>query len=233
MVYEEDLPVPRKLFLNGPSNQRFGKGSDHRLNRQAVLGGRFDNAHVAQADERHIERARDGSRRKRQHVHIQLQFLKALLVRHAEALLFVHHQQPQVVKLHVFGKQPVRPNDNIHLARLHSGKHGFLLARGAEAAEQFHAHGEGGEAAAEGFEMLEGQHRGGRQHGHLLGVADRLERSAHGHFGLAVAYVAAQQAVHGQRALHIALGIGDGNGLVGRLFELEGILKLALERPVG
>ena len=76
--------------------------------------------------------------------------------------------------------------------------------------------------------MLERQHRGGRQHGDLLGVGDGLERGAHRHFRLAVAHVAAKQAVHGQRRFHVALHVFDGALLVGRFFKLERVLEFAL-----
>ena len=54
---------------------------------------------------------------------------------------------------------------------------------------------------AERFVVLKRQHGGRRQHGHLLGIRDGLERRAHGHFRLAVADVAAEQPVHRQRAI--------------------------------
>ena len=51
------------------------------------------------------------------------------------------------------------------------------------------------------LQVLERQHRRRRQDGDLLAVHHRLERGAHRHFGLAVADVAAQQAVHRRRRL--------------------------------
>ena len=85
----------------------------------------------------------------------------------------------------------------------------------------------------EGFEVLEGQDGGGREDGDLFAVGDGFERGAHGDFGLAVADVAAEQAVHGRGALHVALDVGDGGVLVGRFFEFEGVFKFALEISVG
>ena len=58
--------------------------------------------------------------------------------------------------------------------------------------------------------VLEREHGGGREERHLLAVHHGLERGAHRHFGLAVAHVAAQQAVHGRRRLHVALDVLDG-----------------------
>ena len=76
--------------------------------------------------------------------------------------------------------------------------------------------------------MLKRQHRGRRQHRHLLAVRQRLERCAHRNFGLPVADVAAQQPVHRQRRFHVALHIFDGALLVGGFLEFERILEFAL-----
>jgi hypothetical protein len=71
--------------------------------------------------------------------------------------------------------------------------------------------------------VLEGQHRRRREHRHLLAVHDRLERGAHRHLGLAVADVAAEQAVHRRGGFHVPLDVGDGRGLIRR--------QLVGERP--
>ena len=67
----------------------------------------------------------------------------------------------------------------------------------------------------------------------LLAVLHRLERGAHRDLGLAEADVAAHQAVHRDRALHVALDVVDGLQLVGRLLERERLLHLVLPRRVG
>ena len=54
-------------------------------------------------------------------------------------------------------------------------------------------------------QVLLGQQRGGHEHRHLVAGVDRLERRPHRHLGLAVAHVAAQQAVHRPRLAHVAL----------------------------
>ena len=61
--------------------------------------------------------------------------------------------------------------------------------------------GKAGEALLQRLLMLEGEHRRRREHGDLFAVHHRLERGAHGDLGLAVADVAAQQAVHRRRRL--------------------------------
>src|SRR6266478_4730739 len=110
----------------------------------------------------------------------------------------------------------------------------FLLFRGAaEAAEHFDARGERSKPFLKGFKMLEGEHGGGRENRDLFVVNDSFEGGTHGNFRFAVADVAAEQAVHGLGAFHVALDVADGGDLVGGLLELEGILEFALEIAVG
>ena len=102
------------------------------------------------------------------------------------------------------------PIDDIDFAFGQALRHFAISFSIAKAAEHFDAHRKGRESALECLEMLEREHRGGREHRDLLAVAQRFERGAHGDFGLAVAHVAAQQTVHGMRALHILLDLLDG-----------------------
>ena len=88
-----------------------------------------------------------------------------------------------------------------------------------------------GEALGERAVVLLGEDRGGHQHQHLLALGGGLEGRAQGHLGLAVADVAADQAVHRPRRLHVGLDQLDRLALVGRLVEREALLELAL--PVG
>ena len=81
--------------------------------------------------------------------------------------------------------------------------------------------------------MLEGQHGGRRQHGDLAIVADGLEGRAHGDFRLAVADVAAEQAIHRRRRFHVVLHVDDGVHLVFGFVELEAVFELALPLGVG
>src|SRR4029078_901478 len=64
--------------------------------------------------------------------------------------------------------------------------------------------------------------------GHLSPALPRLERGARGDLRLAVADVADEEAVHGTRALHVALHLGGGAALVRRVLEEEAALELAL-----
>ena len=111
---------------------------------------------------------------------------------------------------------------------------GFLLLLGrAKAAQHLDLDGKRGEALPEGVVVLEGEHGRRRQHRDLAIVVDRLESRAHADFRLAVADIAAQQAVHRRGRLHVALHVEDGVHLIFGLAELEGVLELALPFGVG
>ena len=151
----------------------------------------------------------------------------------AEALLLIHDHQAEIAELDVLREQAVGADGDIDLALGQVGQRRLEFLGRAEAAEHLDAHRERLEAPLEGLEVLKCEHRGGRQHGHLLAIAQRLEGGAHHHLGLAEAHVAAQQAVHGLRAFHVALDLLDGGELVARLGEFEGVFEFALPVAVG
>ena len=74
--------------------------------------------------------------------------------------------------------------------------------------------------------VLLGQDGRRHEHGDLLAGVDGLERRADGDLGLAVADVAADQAVHRLLLGHVALDRLDRRELVGRLLEGKGGLEL-------
>ena len=93
--------------------------------------------------------------------------------------------------------------------------------------------GKGRKALLESFVVLEGKDGSGREHCNLLVVADGLESGAHGDFRLAVAHVAAEQAVHGLGRFHVALDVVDRGLLVFGLAEFEGVFELPHPFVVG
>ena len=97
-----------------------------------------------------------------------------------------------------------------------------LRGGGAKAGENLDAYGKGGEAGAEGFFVLLREDGGGDQHRRLLPGGGNPEGGADGDFGLPVADIADDDAVHGAGAgLVGADGLGGG-GLIGRFNEGEG-----------
>ena len=105
---------------------------------------------------------------------------------------------------------------------------GLRLGVRLEAGQRPHVDRELRVALGEGAEVLLHQQGGRHQDGDLLAVLHRLEGGADRDLRLAVADVAADQAVHRDRLLHVLLDLGDGGQLVGRLRVREGVLQLAL-----
>ncbi len=213
-MHEEHLAAAFHLPQDSLAHQPWAVRPDVSNDRQAFRRRCVDHRNIPHPGKRHVQRAGDGCGSQREHVDFGAQLLEVFLVGHTEALFFVNDQQAQVLELHIRLDQAMRADDNVHLAPLQALQDGILLLRGAEAAEHLHFHREGRQALAEGLEMLLGEHSGGYQQRHLLAVHHRLERRPQGDLSLAVAHIAAQQAVHGPRGFHILLHRPNGFRLI-------------------
>ena len=147
---------------------------------------------------------------------------------HAEALLLVHDDEAQVMRVDVARQQAMRAHEHAHLAAREALERQALLLCRAEAAEHLHLEVERGKAVEERLEVLLGEDRGGAQHHDLAALGHALERGTKGNLGLAEAHVSAQQAVHGPGRLHVGLDVVDGGALVCRECVGEGRLHLLL-----
>ena len=103
-----------------------------------------------------------------------------------------------------------------------------MLGRRTEAAEHLHTHREFAQALADGAKVLLGQDGRRHQHGHLFAVENRFKGRPDRHFGLAIADIATDQAVHRTRRFHVLLDRFNGLELVKRLFVGEAGLHLLL-----
>ena len=210
VVNEVHLPAALELVPDGVGDDVRVELDDVGLNREPILRRGLDDRHVADAHERHVQRSRNRCRAQRQHVDLPAHLLDALLVRDAEALLFVDHQQPEVLELNVPRQQAMRADDDVDLARAEVLDDLILFGLAAEPADHVDRHRKSGEPLGQRLLMLKRQHGRRREERHLLSVHHRLERGAHRHFGLAVADVAAEQAIHRRRRFHVALDVVDG-----------------------
>ncbi len=127
----------------------------------------------------------------------------------------------------------MRADDHVDRAGRDVGDDGLLLLRREEAAQDLHPHRVAGEALTERLAVLVREQRRRREDRDLLAVLHRLEGRPHRDLGLAVADVAADQPVHRDGLLHVALHLGDRLELVGRLLVRERVLHLPLPRRVG
>ena len=155
------------------------------------------------------------------------------LVRHAEALLLIHDQQPQVLELHVLLQQPVRAYHQVAAAVLDIFQRLAHLRGRAEAAEHLDLHGIAEKSLHGRLVVLLREHGGGHQYGRLHPVKDALHHGPQGHLRLAVAHVAAEQAVHRHGLFHVALDLLHAPELVGRLLKAEALLELHLPGRIG
>ena len=198
-----------------------------------TVGGRFLNGgHIPNAGKGHVQRPGDGGGGKGQHIHALGDFFQPLLVTDAEALLFVHNQQPQILELNALLQQLVGADDQIHIAASQVLDGFALLLGGAEPAEHIDVDRKAPEAGYGGLIMLLGQNRGGHQNGSLLAVHHAFHHSPKGYLGFSKAHIAAEKPVHGGWALHVMLDVRNAAQLVVGFRVGEIVLELFLPGSV-
>ena len=232
IVHVEDLSLAQQLTPDRRGDLLVVAGTDERQDRMTILRRRRERRHLADAGDRHLQRARDRGRAHREDVDVGLQLLQRILVLDAEALLLVDDHQPEVLEDDLLGEDAVGADHHVDRPVGEAGDDLSRLLVGLEARQRTHLDGEAGEALGEGLEMLLDQERGGNEHRDLLAVLDRLERRAHGDLGLAEPDVAGEESIHRDGLLHVGLDLVDRLQLVGRLGEREGFFELALPRRV-
>ncbi len=87
---EIDLAAALQLQLDRRAYQLFVELRHHGLDRHAIFRRRLDHAHIAQPDQRHVQRARNRRRRHGKHIDLAPHLLQPLFVANAETLFFVH-----------------------------------------------------------------------------------------------------------------------------------------------
>ena len=232
VVQVERLAFARELLLEGDAHQVVFVFADVGADLVAAARRRLDDGDVADAGERHLQGPRDGRRRQAHHVDLHLEVAQQLLLAHAEALLLVHDHQPQIVRPHVGAEKPVGADEHVQLAGTELGEDAPLLGGGAEPRDHADLDGEVGVPLGERHGVLLGEDGRGHEDERLLARLRGLEGGAQGDLGLAVADVAADEAVHGVRRLHVVLDLVDGLGLVLGLLERERLLKAPRELAV-
>ena len=208
------------------------EGRDESAHRHAVDRRRGDQRQFAHPGQRQLQRARNGRRRQRQHMHIALQFLQAFLVLDAEMLLLVDDQKTEALEGDCRAEQRMGANDDVDGA-VGDALLGLGQFLGADQPRGLaHLDRQAGEALREGLEMLARQKRGRHHHRHLETFHGGDEGGAQRHLGLAEADVAADEAIHRAAGGQI-LGDGvDGRLLVVGLLIGEARGELVIE-PVG
>ena len=198
-----------------------------------VLGRLVDDGHIPQAGQRHVQRPGDGGGGEGEHIHLLGQLLQPLLVGDPEPLFLVDDQQAQILELDALLQQPMGADEDVHLALGGVLEDGLGVSAVLIPGQHADAHREPLEPPSSGLEMLVGQHGGGHQNGRLLPFQYALHHRPQGDLRLAIAHVAAQQPIHGDRTFHICLDLLDAAELVIGLLEGEFVLKFPLPRVVG
>ena len=133
VVDEIYLPAAPDLAEHGLADLPIVPFAHEGLDRQPLGRRRRDDRQVAQAAERHVQRARNRSRGQREHVDLRAQTLQALLVLHAEPMLLVDDHEPEPFEADVGLQQLVRADHDVDGAVRESLEGGRGARRAAEA----------------------------------------------------------------------------------------------------
>ncbi len=230
VVDEEHLPAPVRLTQNCLTNCVVLLLRHERCDGHTLLRWGVDAAHIADAEQGHVERPRDGRGGHGEDVHRCAHLPQVFLVADAKALLFIDDDEPEIAEAHISGEQSVRADDDVDLAP-RQRRHGFLLlCVGTQPGEHVHPQGKGLKALLKRVKVLLREHRRRHKDGCLRSAGHRLERRAHSHLRLAVANIAADEAVHRTLLLHVRLHIMDCLQLIIRLLIGKGALEFPLPR---
>ena len=228
IVHVEHLAAAQQFAAHRRGDLRVLVGSHIGQHRQPVFGRGGQRGHFADAGHGHLQRARDRRRGQGQHVHIGAQCLQRFLVFHAETLLLVDDDEPQILERDLGVQQFVRADDHVHRAGPQALDGPVDLLGGLEPAHGRHIDREPFEPFAEGLVMLLDQQRGGHEHGHLLAVLHGLEGRAQRDLSFAEPHIAADEAVHRYGLFHVGFNLVDGGELVGGFLIGEGVFQLFL-----
>ena len=146
----------------------------------------------------------------------------------AEALLLIDYQEPEVLEAHRLLQDLMGAEEHVYLPCRQLIPDPGLGALRDIPGEDGCLDRERAQPAPEVVEMLLGEDDGRRQEGDLLARHDSLEGSAEGDLRLAVADIAADEAVHHLIGFHIALDVIEALKLVRGLRIRERGLELDL-----
>ena len=193
----EHLPAAEALAHDRLAYHHRIVGQNEGAHGQPIHRRRRDDAHLAHAAERELQRARDGRCRQGQHVHVGAELLQPFLVDDAEMLLLVDHEKRQVAERDALAEKRVGADDDMNRA-VGEARLGFggLLGR-YQPRQAADANAQPGEALAEGLEMLPRQQRRRHHHRDLTARQHRCVGRAQRHLGLAETDIAADQPIHG------------------------------------
>ena len=232
VVHEVGLPAAAELVSDGVPDDLLVEPGQNGVDGVPVGRRSADDAQVACAHERELERPWNGRGCEGQGVHIGFERFQFVFDAHPKLLFFVDHKQPEVFELHPLPHQGVGAHQDVHLACLQPLQSLCQRLAYLEAVDVIHRHGEVPQPSAEAFEVLHGQDGRGHKHGHLFAVAGGPEGGPDGDFRFPEAHVPANEAVHRCGLQHVfAHGLGGGvlvRGVFVHEAGLQGVLEVAI-----
>ena len=195
----DDVRLPPRRHLLGDQPIRLlplPARAPARDDRLAPGGHLVQHRDVEIAVERQRQRARDRRRRHHQHVRADALLAQGVALLHAEAVLLVHHRQPQALERHALLDQRVRAHGDRRLPiRQHLARRRSLL-RLLAPRQQHHMQAERRQQRAHPAIVLLRQDLRRRQQRPLLAIGRAGQQRRGGHHRLAGADVALQQPHH-------------------------------------
>ena len=199
------------------------------LDGMSFLRGFFQQTHISDTRQTHMQCSGNGRCRQCQHIHIFPESLQFFLMGHTKALFFVYDDQTKVFEFHIFGQDTVGTDENFRIPFFHILQAFLLLFRCTETGKQFNFDfGISRHSLGKSVVMLLGKDGGRHKECHLFAFHCRLECRTDGNFRLAITYVTADESVHDLAAFHILFHIFNGIQLVICFFEGEVFFKFLL-----
>ena len=197
VVQNIDLPAPFQFTQAGLPDLLLVPLGDVSLDRMPMGRRGCDDREVSKAGQRHVQSAGDRGGGQGQQVGPGPQRLQLLLVAHAEALLFVNDDQPEVVEFHVILQQPVRADDDVQFPLGEISQNAGLFPGSPEAGDRFDPDRPIGKPITKSLAVLLGKQGGRGQNGNLEAVEGSDESGPHPDLGFSEADIATDDPVHG------------------------------------
>ena len=134
IVHIVNLSLPRKFSRDCLADKFLIVLHNISLDRHTIHRRLFQHTHITDADQTHMKSSRDWCCRQREDIHVRLELLDLLLVRHTKALLLIHDQKSQILELHILRQDAVRSHNDIHLSLAQILDRFLLLRRCTETA---------------------------------------------------------------------------------------------------
>ena len=230
IVDDERLTLACELTLQCLLNSSLIPRNHLRHNCATIRRRRCQGRDIAQSEHRHVQRSRDRRRAECQDIRCDSKLKQALFVFNSEALLFIDHDEPEILESHILRKNAVRADEDVDIALRSRFENDALLSICLESTQRLHAERIRAESIAKTLLVLLGKHCGGHEQRSLSTTIHYLECRANRDFRFAESNVTAHEPIHRARPLHIALRGSDRSDLIFRF--VVGKLRFEISLPL-